>query len=246
MLSKLLQYNHWTTSTDADGWRWYGDKDKPFSYPSVSTIQKAALPQPPELLDWYKKSTVSKIEKRLEETSAAGTELHSIFEEILQHGDSVALSKEQVDKYQVHVDSFREWVKKHSVQTIAQEFTVVNKHYGYAGRVDALAYVDGKVELLDWKTGAHYSDSWSSQTAAYQMAVCEMLGVPLDSIGCRVVQINRETGVLKDFKYQHVDFIQDTFLLALEMFKRAPRFNKLKKIGWEYITKKAMVRTPNV
>ncbi len=226
------------TSQDAKGWRWYGTEEQPWLYPSVSTIQKETIPNR-GLEEYYKNNTSKKIAENLERAGTFGTDAHTYFEQIIQ---TRALDGGIPETHRPHCEAFLAWVLKHDVKPIQQEFVVVSERYGYAGRVDALAEVDGEVELLDWKTGNEYSDAWASQCGAYQLALTEMLGQADDSIGIRVLQIKRADATLKEFKFQHLGFIQDSFLLCLDRFKRAPNFNYLKKLGWKWVMEKAMIR----
>lgn len=216
--------------------RWYGTKEQPYLFPSVTTILKETIHQP-GLINWFKDNTRKAIEKRLEETGAIGEDLHKLFDSTVNgHGVTV------LPKFKKHSNSFTEWVHQNKVVPTKTEFLVVSEKYGYAGRVDFFGEVAGKMMVIDWKTGTMFGDTWGDQVAAYQMAISEMLGLPLTEIGFGILQVNRETGEARPFMYSHLDWMQDSFLLALERFKRVPRFTKLKKIGWPYLLQKGMVR----
>ena len=236
MWDTLTKYNNLIITEDDQGWRWYGTAEQPFLYPSVTTILHETIHQP-GLINWYKNNSANAIDKRLAETGAVGTELHKIFDaDIHGVGIDVPPSLSQ------HSINFREWMLKHEVKPVKTEFVIVSERYGYAGRVDFFGEVGGKMEVVDWKTGNIFGDTWGDQVAAYQMAICEMLQVPDTEIGMRILQVARDDAKLTQFKYQHLDWMQDSFLLALERFKRVPRFTKLKKMGWPYLMKKSMVR----
>lgn len=236
----LNKYKDYITTPDEDGWRWYGTADKPYQYPSVTTIQDQAIPHPQGLLDWYIDSTRKKVEDNLKKTGDFGTYLHLIFDDLIWGREPEKVTKTAAP----HVSAFKGWLLKHQVKPIATEFVLVNELYGYAGRVDALAEVDGRVEILDWKTGNHYKDGWSSQVGAYHLTLLELLGLKNEEVGVRVLQIARTGATLKEFKFQHLEFIQDSFLLALERFKRQPNFSKLKDLGWPYLHQKIFERKP--
>lgn len=51
-----------------------------------------------------------------------------------------------------YVDLVDEWAKKHKVEWLDHELRLVNTKYGYAGTTDALAIIDGKRTLIDYKT----------------------------------------------------------------------------------------------
>ena len=52
--------------------------------------------------------------------------------------------------------------------------TVYSAKYDYAGTLDAILKGDGKVELIDWKTGASFRPASLLQLVAYRQAVKEM------------------------------------------------------------------------
>ena len=226
----MYRYKDLVTTECENGWRWYGIQENPFIYPSASVITKEGAPVPQGRIDWWMNNSRNHCDKILKEAGDYGTSCHMLFEAVLKEEDALVS-----ENYIPPVNKFKEWVFKHKVKLIGSEFTVVSKKYGFAGRADALLEVDGKVELVDWKTGNIYSDTWGAKTAGYHLAITEMLGMKKEDLGLRVVHIPRNGGPIKEFKYQHIDFMQDTFLHYIELFKWAPNFNYLKKKGWKYV-----------
>jgi len=47
---------------------------------------------------------------------------------------------------------FLRWIKEHDVKFVSAERCIYSKKYGYVGRMDAEAYVDGKLRVIDFKT----------------------------------------------------------------------------------------------
>ncbi len=237
------RYSNYQTGQDKDNKRFYGPPENVWTYPSVSTVVKETEATPEFVLKWAIRLGQQGYDDHMAMTSEFGTKCHEFFDLVLQ-----GKAFEVGEPYARHVAAFREWVEKHKVRLLASEFVVVSQRYGFAGRVDALCEVDGKVELLDWKTGTKYRDSWATQIGGYSLAFKEMLrqgeGNPFTDLdlGLRIVHVARDTGKLKDFKFEHTDFIEDSFLLALDRFKRAPNFSYLRKLGWKYVMEKAMVR----
>lgn len=221
---------------DDNGWRWYGTSETPYLYPSVTTILKETVHQP-GLINWFKYSNARDIDKKLAETGRIGTELHELFDSILK-GNRAMLKRE----YQPHAAAFSKWVNDVQAEPYLTEFTVFSDRYGFAGKIDFYGRVNGRNTVVDWKTGTNFGDTWGDQVAAYQLAVCEMADLPSDDVDFMILQINRESAELKSFKYVHKDWMQNSFLLALERFKRVPRFTKLQKLKWPYLMKKGMVR----
>lgn len=69
--------------------------------------------------------------------------------------------------------NFLDWVETHNVEFVAAEKIIYSKKYDYVGKLDILAKVDGKLCLVDIKTGnAIYSEA-RMQTEAYRRAHIE-------------------------------------------------------------------------
>jgi len=83
--------------------------------------------------------------------------------------------------------AFTQWLKwKDSVKLkpILIEHTVYSKTYEYAGTMDLLADINGKLSVVDWKTGKAIYPEAILQNAAYRYAVWEMgIGVPVPPKG---------------------------------------------------------------
>lgn len=241
------KWSHFVRTNDKDGNRFYGPPEKPFTYPSVTSILDVTSATDKGIQQWMMKVGAKVYSETMDAAAKFGSECHDLFERVLK-GEPVEIPV----AYEKHVTAFREWVAEHKVKPVATEFILVSERYGYAGTVDALCEVDGRLEIVDWKTGNNYRDSWASQVGAYHLAFTELLQSghltpeqpKIDmSIGGRILHIARDTAKKKEFKFQHLDFIEDSFLLHLEMFKRAPRFKYLQGLGWNYVTQKALIRS---
>ena len=76
------------------------------------------------------------------------------------------------------VKQFLDFESKHKVDWIATEKIVCSRTHLVAGRLDALAMVDGILSLVDLKTSNRISESYLLQTAGYAMCLAEM-GIPV-------------------------------------------------------------------
>jgi hypothetical protein len=66
------------------------------------------------------------------------------------------------------------WADSVSFEPILVEQRIYSLKYGYAGTLDLLAKIDGKLMILDWKTGKAIYEESLLQNAAYQVALEEM------------------------------------------------------------------------
>ena len=103
-------------------------------------------------------------------------------------------------------DEFKKWEAEARPVWLATELRVGSPIHGYAGTLDAIATIQNRRMIVDFKTNATPSESWNIQTAAYQMALHEM-GVEVQ--GRVVVRIPKEkdggsysitTAIEDDFK----------------------------------------------
>jgi hypothetical protein len=101
------------------------------------------------------------------------------------------------------IRQFKAWEALNRVEYIASEKYVVNEAKLYAGTFDAIAMINGKLCLIDFKFASHISEDYSLQTAGY-CAAFEKYGITFDE---RVIirlpkSLEREEYV--DYKYRLV------------------------------------------
>lgn len=69
------------------------------------------------------------------------------------------------------IGAFLQWIEENKVEYVHAEYFVYNPEVGYAGRTDAIVKVNGKLTLLDYKTGKSIYSSHRYQAAGYYLAV---------------------------------------------------------------------------
>lgn len=70
--------------------------------------------------------------------------------------------------------AFDDWAREHQVKPLRVEQVVWSRTHGYAGTLDLLAEVDGRVALVDFKTSKAVYAEAHLQNVAYQVALAEM------------------------------------------------------------------------
>lgn len=70
-------------------------------------------------------------------------------------------------------DKWRQWVSDNDVEILEVELPVFSEKYWYSGRIDRLVKLNGKVYVIDIKSGK-YSTRHSYQVTGYVMAAREM------------------------------------------------------------------------
>jgi hypothetical protein len=160
--------------TAGNGWnsrRWYTHDGN--DYPSVTTILKAI--NKPALVGWAAKSVAEYAANNIDQiyaiakddpagavdllkgtpwrerdkAASLGSRVHRLLE-----GDGEGASLEE----QPYVDAWAKWLEATGTKVIAQEIPVASTKYGYGGTVDLIAEVDGRVGVLDVKTGKTVAD----------------------------------------------------------------------------------------
>lgn len=153
-----------------------------------------------------------------EQAGDIGHEAHKVIEAHLL-GESI-LPPENL-KARECADRAIEWMGTHGFRPLAVERYVYSRRHRCAGMLDALAYVDDELAIVDWKSSkAIYPEYWL-QTAAYQGFHQEETG---DRIACRyLVKLGKDDGELeikrrgglKNFKGDY-----QAFLGALKLQRR--------------------------
>jgi hypothetical protein len=120
------------------------------------------------------------------------------------------------DKAKNAVKAFLKWEASHDIVWMGSEKKVYSKEYDYAGTIDAIAMINGKYCIVDFKTSAKiYKESYV-QLSAYAQAVEEIHGKPVDL--AVVLRLDKE-----EDKYQEAAFIPSdyfhVFLMAMQMKK---------------------------
>lgn len=94
------------------------------------------------------------------------------------------------------IEAFLTWVKNNDVKFLETERLVYSKKHGYVGTLDLLAEVNGKVTLVDYKTGKYVYDEHYYQVAGYKMAWEEEKEKVKAAM---ILHFDRETGMLGEY-----------------------------------------------
>jgi len=107
-----------------------------------------------------------------QEALDVGSQVHSLIEKYIKYGKD-ALGKLD-DKVTSAMIAFWDFEKEHSVKWIESERPVFHPNYGYAGTLDAIAKVDGKITVIDFKTSKAIYPTYWMQVMAYAKARQDM------------------------------------------------------------------------
>jgi len=88
--------------------------------------------------------------------------------------------------------AFLKWYNEHSFSLIEGERIVYNKEHRYAGQLDAIALVNSKVTLVDYKSSTSMREEYLWQVAAYSKAYEQNTNFKIDRHGC--LRLDKVTG----------------------------------------------------
>lgn len=136
-------------------------------YPRVTKI--VGIKAKPALYRFYASMpTFSAGERMKEESAKEGTQVHDTVEAILLGRSPVVPLG-----IQPSVEAFFEFVEKNQIRVNPKyvEFRLKHPEERYAGTLDAIAEIDGKIGILDIKTSQSIYRDYDLQTSAYVAAM---------------------------------------------------------------------------
>jgi hypothetical protein len=136
-------------------------------YPRVTKI--VGIKAKPALLWYYAEATNFKSAQAITTKSAEeGTKVHEASEAIL-----LGQNPEVDPSIKPAIDAFREFLEKNYIQTSPEwvEKRILHLDHRYAGTIDAIGLINGKMGVLDIKTSQAIYRDYNLQTAAYMEAL---------------------------------------------------------------------------
>ena len=133
---------------------------------------------------------------------------------------------EYPEAVKIPMQNFHDWVESREIEWLACEKKVYSRSWEYAGTIDALAKINGKLCVIDFKTSAKIYKEYYLQVSAYCNAIGEMMG-ELPKLGM-IVRLDKEGE-----KFQEVAFDpwqhNDVFIDALNIKRfQSERIKKVK------------------
>ncbi len=192
-----------------------------FMLPKLDEVQGITKKEWESLLMEGKKAHTVRTDQALNIGSAVHDYLEAYIKDTL--GEKVKLSEETLailekEEAKNSIKSFMDWEKENKVKWLKSEMVVASHKYKFAGTMDFLAMVNGKLTLGDFKTSSMISEETYLQTAAYQICLEEM---GLDKIEQRLVLRIPKDGKEVEAKIVPTDigFDKETFLALREAHK---------------------------
>lgn len=115
--------------------------------------------------------------------------------------------------------AFVGWAKGKDINWLASEEVVASHEYKVAGKLDAIAVVDGLTYLVDFKTSSQLSPDYLLQAAGYDIMLREMGLQVMGYLLLRVPKDGTEAETLTITDKDDMQFFRDTFLRQREAHK---------------------------
>ena len=165
--------------------------------PSVTTIT-GMLPKGEGLLRWAAKEAVkcvgehwspdtpyseayindilelgkSAFRRKTGAAASRGTVAHNWYEQFIKTGIEPPMPEDPQIKNSI--EKFKQWLSQNDVKWIASEVIVASEKFKFAGKLDAIAVINGRVCLVDFKTGSGVYMEHFVQTSGYVIGLEEM------------------------------------------------------------------------
>lgn len=119
------------------------------------------------------------------------------------------------------INAFLSWYNENDVQFIEAEKLIYSKKHGFVGMTDVIARVNGRLMLIDYKTGKGVYSEAHYQVAGYVMGYEEETDLRVDA--ALILNFNKETGDLNDpvlIEREELDRNAETFLHCFAIKQR--------------------------
>ncbi len=151
----------------------------------------------------------------MDSVSQTGTQIHKYIEHDMagEEEEAKIYANEQTI---AAIESYLDWKKEHKIEVLASERVVHHTEWRCAGTLDAVLKIDGKLYVVDFKTGK-FKDRYFTQLAAYWAMLCnepKKKRIPgIETAELAVLEILRDGDEVKlitlNSKYQGVMTTQD-------------------------------------
>ena len=142
------------------------------------------------------------------------------------------------------IDAFCGWAKSHQITWLASEEVICSDVHRVAGKLDAIAVIDGITYLVDFKTSGQISESYLIQCAGYDLMLQEMGFHVAGYLVLRIPKDGTVAETLTIMDQSDMEFFRQTFLKLREAHKFfVYAANKLKENGKMKVDEKPIEKT---
>ena len=161
------------------------------------------------ILDLAKKEP----DKKKDEAADIGTRTHEAIDKWIS-GEMPVLT----DDIKPGFNNFQHWLETEKIRIIKGDTNLASIKYMFGGRSDGYGEKDGKIILIDFKTGKNLYDDTIIQIGGYDIATLETYGLQVDR--AIVLRIGKEIPGDIEPKEANLSAGREAFMSALSLFKR--------------------------
>ena len=191
--------------------------------PSVTWVT-GHYPKGIEFYQWLAKKGWDESQAIKEAAASKGSKIHKACENLLQ-GETVAMDAEYADpktgvlapltvEEYYGIMTFAEWYKnlcaKNEVEVLGSELVIWNDEDNYSGTTDLILRINGRVTVIDIKTGANIWPEHTLQLSAYKRAL-DLAGTEVHDLAILQLGYKRNKN---GYKYTEINYNYELFLAA--------------------------------
>ena len=181
--------------------------------PSVTRIIDACFEK--NLTNWAISIGDVEYHRIISEALEIGNETHKYIEEYILYEMEDGRHLPKIDKAEKSLTAFAKWDAKFEPEYLDAERKVYCDRYKYAGTVDAVAKINGRVCVIDFKTSKKIYKPYHLQVAAYAQAIKRMAGLRQWPLGI-ILRLDKETGQYQQKVFEPKDHFK-TFVKCMEL-----------------------------
>ena len=196
--------------------------------PGVTTV--LGVLNKPALIKWANDLGLQGIDSTKYRDAAAsiGTLVHAMVEANLKglELDVTDFTPNEIQQAEVGFKKFIDWKTNRNFEIIASEQSLVSEINKYGGTIDCVAKVDGKVTLVDFKTGKGVYNEMFAQVSAYNELLKEH-GIHTEEIMILRIGRNDDEGFeVRTLQTSDISSYFNIFKSCLDIYEVK------KKVGW--------------
>lgn len=111
--------------------------------------------------------------------------------------------------------AFQDWFKSSGLEVVLGDTAVASLDHEYGGKFDAVAVIDGKFVIVDFKTSSGIREDYALQVAAYGRAFFETYGIVADE--GLIVRFDKATPTFETKWVRNMKASLDGFLAAKKL-----------------------------
>ena len=178
--------------------------------PSVTRIVDACFPK--NLTDWAITIGEEEYHRILDEALDIGNYTQEWIEVYIEQGSDIPDREHNSFN---SINAFLKWEQEFKPEWLSQETKVYCDRFKYAGTVDAVAKINGRVCVIDFKTSKKIYKPYHLQVTAYAQAIKRMAGLRQWPLGI-ILRLDKETGQYQQKVFEPKDHFK-TFVKCMEL-----------------------------